>query len=418
MGKSKEFCKIYIDQSSHFVYNECGDDNMKIKRKAQFHIGQIIECRKQSVKIIDIELQDVVTQSGVRYNYHYKVECLTCGQIVVVSESSLKSGSGCQVCSNLKIVKGINDMWTTAPHIAKLLRYKTDGYKYAKSCRHALEFTCPICGYHRWSKVNDVYNKGLRCPKYGTGTSYCEKLMLNVLDFLEIEYIFQYRPTWAKNKRYDFYLPNCNTIVEIHGEQHYQKTHYFHVNSSYKNFEMEQENDKLKRKLAIDNHIVKYIVLDCRISTIDHFKDVISKNKDLQEIIDLDKIDWRYCEKHSLSRKIYEPCILYNQGYAVDVIAQKLNLSIQKIEKCLSKGSDFDLCNFVGKKQIIHNLEKDIIFTSQTELAKKSQEIFGSYIPQNYLSKKFKKSDCIILRGFTFRLITNKEARMICQTSA
>lgn len=36
--------------------------------------------------------------------------------------------NGCPVCANKVIIKGINDLWTTHPHIAKLLTNEEDGY--------------------------------------------------------------------------------------------------------------------------------------------------------------------------------------------------------------------------------------------------------------------------------------------------
>ena len=37
--------------------------------------------------------------------------------------------SGCPVCTNRVIVRGINDLWTTHPHIAKLLTNQNEGYE-------------------------------------------------------------------------------------------------------------------------------------------------------------------------------------------------------------------------------------------------------------------------------------------------
>jgi len=41
-----------------------------------------------------------------------------------------------------------------------------------------------------------------------------------VLDELLVLYETEVQFDWSDNKRYDFYLPEYNAIIEMHGKQH------------------------------------------------------------------------------------------------------------------------------------------------------------------------------------------------------
>ena len=86
-----------------------------------------------------------------------------------------------------------------------------------------------------------------------TGSSYEDRFVL-VLEMYGIPYITQYKfPEFIKNTgcySYDFYLPEKNVIVEIHGEQHFGTDPNEFV--GYFNPIIEQENDKIKHDYAVN----------------------------------------------------------------------------------------------------------------------------------------------------------------------
>ena len=57
----------------------------------------------------------------------YVYQCLKDGYIGRITENDLINGLRCPVCSNRKVLKGINDLWTTNPELAKLLVDPEDG---------------------------------------------------------------------------------------------------------------------------------------------------------------------------------------------------------------------------------------------------------------------------------------------------
>ena len=85
----------------------------------------------------------------------------------------------CPACnkSSAKCIRGINDIWTTRPDIAKLFKNHEQGYEYKEFSEKRVEFICPDCGNISQKIIKDVSNKGLSCPYCGDGISYPNKFM-------------------------------------------------------------------------------------------------------------------------------------------------------------------------------------------------------------------------------------------------
>lgn len=115
------------------------------------------------------------------------------------------------------------------------------------------------CGHEAHWMMPYVYKQGQRCPL--CRESRGERIIRDYLKSNGITYIHQYK-FQNNNKTYDFYLPDENTIVEIHGQQHYEEVKIFH-HHSYKTFEDEQINDRNKEEFARKMGC-RYIVVDYR----------------------------------------------------------------------------------------------------------------------------------------------------------
>ena len=82
---------------------------------------------------------------------------------------------------------------------------------------------CKICG-KQWSPIARSLKNGQGCPN--CIISKGERRIMNILDNKSIKYIFQktFQDCVSDNNtklRFDFYLPQHNTIIEYDGEQHY-----------------------------------------------------------------------------------------------------------------------------------------------------------------------------------------------------
>ncbi|PFZ05228.1 hypothetical protein COL60_22990 [Bacillus pseudomycoides] len=115
------------------------------------------------------------------------------------------------------------------------------------------------CGHDPHWMQPSSYKQGQRCPI--CRESKGERAIREYLDSNGIAYIHQYKfPN--DNKAYDFYLTVENTIVEVHGQQHYEEVKIFH-HRSHKTFEDEKRND-LRKEVFAKEMGCSYIVVNYR----------------------------------------------------------------------------------------------------------------------------------------------------------
>lgn len=232
---------------------------------------------------------------------HKKVywSCLKGHSFKAIVKDRHEKNVGCPYCSNRKVLKGFNDIWTTNPELAKLLNNPEDGYKYMQFSKHRVDWKCPNSDCNEIianKKISDVNLYGLSCPKCSDGVSYPEKVMYIFLKQLNENFEYQKTFKWSNNKRYDFYIEDKSIIIETHGRQHYSEHGFYKLGG--KTLKEEQENDSLKESLAKSNGIKNYIVIDCRKSNFEFIKNNIINSK-LSEFFDLDKINWNEIQSKS-----------------------------------------------------------------------------------------------------------------------
>lgn len=70
-----------------------------------------------------------------------------------------------------------------------------------------------------------------------------------------------------KNHHYDWYIQELNTVIELHGRQHYQRTDFGSAgyDASLVNFKDMQKRDASKKEAAIENDI-KYIEISYKLA--------------------------------------------------------------------------------------------------------------------------------------------------------
>lgn len=267
-------------------------------------------------------------------------------EATIASRNNIKCG--CPYCSNKKVSID-NCMWTTNPKLASMLANSDDGYKYTQSSGMKVDWRCPDCGEVIKNKViSNVSHRGVPCPRCSDGVSYPEKFIKNMIYQLNIENIHQKLFEWSNDKVYDFYLPFYNMIIEVHGLQHY--------NGGFEAFGgrtlvEEQENDRLKEKLAKDNGIEHYIIIDARYSDIDYMITSIHKSG-LFSIFDIKKVDWSKCHLYASTSLMKLACEYFNSGKynSVFKIAHKMNISNDTVRKYLKQSTKIGLCSYDPKK--------------------------------------------------------------------
>lgn len=337
-----------------------GANVTKRTKQYKYKIGDIItNVKSGKLKIIKQIKITHRRNNNNTYDKGYEYQCLKCGNIDIISEYHLKNGKGCNVCAGKKVLVGYNDMWTTNPKLASLLANPEDGYKYTQCSSKNANWKCPNCGNIIDKVISNVTNYVLNCPKCSDNISYPEKFIFNVLQQLKIDFIYQLTKVnfkWCDKYRYDFYFEYNNEryIIEANGLQHY-KDCFKAIKKARTLFE-EQENDRIKKELAINNGIKKenYIIIDCRKSDLEFIKNNILNSR-LNDIFDLSKIDWQKCHEFACNSLVKIVCELWNNElkHSIIKIAKRIKLERGTIRRYLKQGANLGWCNY--NPQIEHH---------------------------------------------------------------
>lgn len=398
-------------------------------RDFKINIGELFKDNKRDLVITDREYrfkEQKPDKKGRVYATRekwYKYTCNKCGWTEGwMIEYSLKKGINCACCTNQVVVKGINDIATTAPWMMKWIS-EEDAESHTKGSGEKINVTCPDCSNKKRMRIDLIYNgKSISCT-CSDGISYPEKFMISMMSQIGINFKTQVTRTvfdWC-DKRYDFYIPSLNMIIETHGIQHYEETR----RNGARTLEEEHENDRLKKELALNNGIEHYIELDCRHSNLEYIKNSIL-NSDLSKLFDLSKIDWLKCEEFSLKNIVKEVCDYWNnkdEWETTYTIANNNEWGISGIStiiRYLKIGSELGWCNYNPKEEMMKSAKKlnkngkqiEIfkddnslgVFESASELERQSEKLFGVKLYQGNISAVClkKKSQ---YKGFIFRYI-------------
>lgn len=363
-----------------------------IERIYKFKVGDVVNGLEVTEIITDRELKE------------YKYKCITCGYENSKNEYDLEK-YGCGCCKGSVVVEGINDIPTTDPW---MIPYFQGGYDEAKQYRkssHAKIYPiCPQCGTIKNKKImiNQLYyRKDIGCI-CSDGISIPEKFVYHLLKSVEVEFEYQYRPEWNREKFYDFYIKDLNMIVEANGGQHYKLAKLWEDNASIPI----KENDRIKREKALNNGITKYIQLDLRNSDLEWMKNSI-ENSELYTILNLKGFNIDYVEifRKSLKSICVDVCKDWANIKDTQVLADKYKVARGTIIKYLHKGTQLGLCNYDSKVNRIdslkkikyhYNSKKILVFdgekligeyNSMTDFSRKSESIVGFEVRQNLISR-------------------------------
>ena len=327
--------------------------------------------------------------------------------------ANLLTGYGCPVCSGRTAKLGINTIWDTDRWMIDLGVSEEDAKRYTSRSGQKITVKCPDCGKEKKIRISSIYTyKSISCS-CGDGKSYPEKFIMNVLEQLNIDFETEYKPNWIKPKRYDFYIPKFNMIIEAHGGQHYDKGF---KSIGGRTFEEEQANDKYKKDIALANGIKHYVELDCRNSNLEWIKNSIL-NSELAKLFDLSKISWNKCAEFANKNIVKEVCNYWNnrkENETISDLVKMFKLEKNTIAKYLKKGTKLGWCTYDYKEEMRKRNTKKVeifkdnqslgIFESYSEVERQSEKLFGVKLLKGSIS-----SVCRGVRkqynGFTFKYI-------------
>lgn len=253
--------------------------------------------------------------------------------------------------------------------MALYLKNPDDGYKYTKGSNIKLNWKCPYCGYEFSKSVNKMYSSSSYCLKCNPVNSFGERYISNMLDQLCVLYENEKQFDWSNSRRYDYYLPEHNCIIEIHGKQHYKQT----FKAGRTPIE-EYLNDKYKEELARKNGINKYVV----IKNINSNADILKHNILESGLCDIlffsaNEVDWEECKSASYNSKIYDICDYYeNVSKKIEDIIQYSGMCKNSVREYLKNGAEIGICSYdpiiaienarkENGEKIIKNMSKPVI---------------------------------------------------------
>lgn len=325
------------------------------KSKSPFRIGEIYDKKngKGKVKVINIGRKN--NKRSIIY------KCFDCGEINEVDECTVKDGFYCPVCSNKKVVKGINDLATTNPEFLKYVVNIEDAERLSIGSKKKVQCRCPLCGYEKMISFDILHRQGFGCNRCSDGLSYPSKFITALLSQLNVTFKTEYEDEWTNSRRYDYYIEDYKCIIEAHGLQHYEGGF---ERAGGKNLSQEQINDKYKQELAFSNGYSdsNYVVLDCRKSNIDWIRNSVMNSK-LPQILNFSDsdIDWLYCDKCANNSRIIEICKMWNSRLYKNTkeIAQKLEIHRSTVIRALNKGKVQNITDYDGNNELCVTLQQN-----------------------------------------------------------
>ena len=324
----------------------------------KYEIGELITSHERNLTIIDREYRDTIgAKRGKEYSVHhkwYKYRCNDCGNEDWIVEYAIgdRQHIGCNVCCvpPKKIVRGINDISTTAPWMLKYIKNVEDAYTHSKATREEIEFVCPDCGRIHKRGILGVYQaKTLTCP-CNDNWSYPNKFMHSVLEQAGVAFTPEKSFDWSEKRIYDDYIEHngLKIITEQHGQQHYIKQ----FNLKGRTLDEEKENDKLKYDLAIANGIDYYFVIDCSKSDKEYIKNSIC-NTELLSVLGVTEsdIDWNKCDEFATSNFMKAMCEYINDHPELksEEVAKVFIVPIATIHRCNIKGREMGWIDDIDK---------------------------------------------------------------------
>lgn len=363
-----------------------------------YNIGQNIKDEFRDLVILDSRKIKDINERDWKV---YKIKCNKCGfesgehyrngeysSEYYIREYSLKYGSGCPCCSGRVTVPTINSIKIKYPDYKSIGISNEDAYRYTNNSHNIVSVNCPNCDSKKEVMISRLFTQGIGCLICSDGISYPEKIINSLLQTLGISAKREHSPKWERmnGRRYDFYLGEYDIIIETHGIQHYKDAFSLIGGRS---LQQEQENDKIKKQLALDNGIKEenYIIIDCRKSDLEFIKQNILNSR-LNELFDLSNINWDKINKDCQKNIMIEVCKYWKnkkEDETTSDLATIFQANKKTIRNYLLKGNELKWCNYIETHDTRHKRKVEVfkdgnskgVFESYAYLERNSERLFG-----------------------------------------
>jgi Zn finger protein HypA/HybF involved in hydrogenase expression/very-short-patch-repair endonuclease len=341
--------------------------NYEIKQEYHHNIGDVIQGNTSTYTILKHQRLPRNKLNQIVYEKGYLAKCNKDGYEFTILETDVNLGRGCPVCSSRKVVKGLNDVATTDPEIAKLFENPEDAYIVTKSSAKTFNFKCPNCGHVKKDNTNHIGYFGFSCPNCSDGISYPNKFMAKLLTDLEIKFDREVKFDWClypcfidKNEMdyglYDFVIPSLNLIIEVDGELGHGKNVMKTIRHNRRIITKEETlyRDRMKDKLAIENGF-KIIHIDCVYDSVEKRFEFIKNsilNSELIKYFNFDNINFEEINNFCITNSYMRIAVnLWNEGKNKEEIADEMKLAVSTIDRYLRVMSKNNLCDYNVKRR-------------------------------------------------------------------
>lgn len=323
----------------------------------KYSIGEVVTTYNRQLQLIDAEYRTIEKiKNNKKYNSNrkwYKYRCLKCGNEDWIYEACLQdtTHTGCNACcsSPKKIVRGVNDISTTAPWLVKYFVNTSDIYENAKYSKKIVEMKCPDCGRVFNKQINQVTsNGGLSCS-CSDKWSFPNKFMYALLEQLGVSFEIEKRFKWSDGRVYDDYIEynGLKIITEQHGVQHYERA--IAKFNRHRSLQEEKLNDVYKYNLAMNNGIDYYFVINSSVSSLDHMRKSITDSGLLEVLqVSSNTVDWKKCAEFATSNFAKKICEFKNTNPKITLhqIAKIFRVSYETVLGYVKVGNKFGWCDY------------------------------------------------------------------------
>lgn len=388
-----------------------------------YDIGDTIVNDKVNLTIIDRKTKTVTTNGYNHTRKYYKYKCnicgFDCGKHYVKGKEKNEwwieeylIANSCKCCSSKCVVKGINDIATTHPHFIELFKDKTIAYTRSFGVSDKTVLICPKCGSEKTTRINklNMYSDTF-CDGCNDGISYPNKFMFNLLTQLNVEFETEYSPEWIMPRRYDFYLPDYNIIIEMDGGFHFRDNNMNGITEK-----QQRVIDEYKYSTAI-KHGIYVFRIDCDYGHKDRFEYVKTNilSSGLSHILFIKDEDFEKANRASVESNIVKASELYNQDKLISEICTLLKVSDTTAREYITKGTKLGLCKYdnvrdkkrQNRKPIaLYTVNNEYIgeFESGVYLINNSERLFGVTFKETGISQCANKK-IASYKGFVFKFL-------------
>lgn len=198
---------------------------------------------------------------------------------------------------------------------------------------------------------------GRGCPICSHSFKMPEKIMYYLLQQLKIVFDYQYTPDWIKPRRYDFYIPSKQIIIEMDGGYGHG-----HRNTKHLTKEESKSIDQYKDKIA-DEHNIHVIRINCdygnaRENSFTYIKNNIL-HSEFSKFYNLSIIDWNKINNNVHKSIVKKVCSYYSKypNNSCKQIADAFNFDHTTIIKYLKIGTKNKWCYYNADKKRNQGLE-------------------------------------------------------------